>query len=304
MSETPRYDELPRVEQLDLPIAWDVLPQAWGTLSFQGPDQVRRAAHAVRTGEVITLGLPLDAFDPPLFGRPALRNAVTETARNTFEDSITDLNPQASSQWDGLPHIRAREHGFFSGITDVSEAREALGVHHWAAKGIVGRGVLVDVVRAFQRRNEPWDALSGQTVEPDDLAEALAADGVELEAGDVLLVRTGWLAQTRARNEPATGDRFSGLASHDGMVRMLWDARVAAVGSDNPAVESAPGDVKNGSLHRKLIPALGYALAELLDLDALAERCVATGSTTFLFVAAPTPLRGAVSSPANALAIL
>lgn len=49
---------------------------------------------------------------------------------------------------------------------------------------------------------------------------------------------------------------------------------------------------------------LGTEVAELLDLDMLAQRCAELGRTTFLFVAVPLPLTSGVSSPSNALAIL
>jgi hypothetical protein len=48
---------------------------------------------------------------------------------------------------------------------------------------------------------------------------------------------------------------------------------------------------------------LGFALAELLDLEDLARACAADGRWEFLFVAAPMHLPGGVGSPANAVAI-
>lgn len=303
MTDRPAYADLPVIEAIGLRTSWDVLPSAVGMLALQSAEVVRDAVLSVQTGEVVSLSLDATEFTPPLFGRPALVNKVTETARNTFEDDIAEFNPQASSQWDGLPHIRAREFGFFGGITDLDEARERLGIHHWS-RGVVGRGVLVDLPRVLGQLGEEWDPLSGQTVAPTILRRALEVAGVVLGHGDVLLVRTGWLAASRAQGTPFSGDRFSGLSSTDEMVELLWNAGVSAVGSDNPAIESAPGDPRDGSLHRKLIPGLGFALAELLDLEELAERCAASDRATFLFVAVPTRLRGAVSSPANAIAIL
>jgi kynurenine formamidase len=88
------------------------------------------------------------------------------------------------------------------------------------------------------------------------------------------------------------------------MASFLWDNKFAAICSDNPAIESAPGDAKNGSLHRRLIPGLGFAMAELLDFDLLAEKCLKRNSVCFQFVAAPLTLVGGASSTANSVALL
>lgn len=306
MTGEPAYDELPLLEAIGVRHAWRHLPAAQGTLANLSESAVREAAHHVGTGEVIALSLRSDELDPPLFKRPVLAHEMRETARNTFEDVLGEFNPQAASQWDGLLHIRAREFGFFGGEIDLDRARESVGIHHWGAHGIVGRGVLADVA-AFL--GDDWDPMAGDVVEPETLAEVLEAGNTTVRRGDVLCVRLGWL--TRYRAMKAAGDdltaadqRFSGLASHDGMARFLWNTGLAAVVSDNPAVESAPGDRANGSLHRKLIPGLGFALGELADLDQLADRCRSLNRNDFLFAAAPMPLHGGASSTLNALAVL
>jgi kynurenine formamidase len=88
------------------------------------------------------------------------------------------------------------------------------------------------------------------------------------------------------------------------MARFLWNHHVSAVCTDNPSVEAAPGDPSVGSLHRRLIPALGMVLGELLELAELAAFCAARGRWEFLFVASPMNLPGGVGSPANAVAVL
>lgn len=302
MSE-PRYDELPLLGDLGVRHAWDVLPAPLGTLSRLAPEEVVRAAGLVRTGEVFPLNLALDSFDPPLFGRPAATHTVYPHDRNTYEDTLDAFNPQASSQWDGLGHVRAREHGWFGGLTSIEEASAALGVHHWAARGIVGRGVLLDVGAHLD-----IDPFANEPVTADDLAAVAAGSGVELRRGDVLCLRFGWTAEYRRRlvagdDMPSAVKAWAGLSGAESTARFLWDNGIAAVAADNPAVERGPGAREDGSLHRRLIPTLGFALAELLDLDALAAACASAGRSEFLFVAVPLPLTGGVSSPANAIAL-
>ena len=155
----------------------------------------------------------------------------------------------------------------------------------------------------------PWDPFSGETIEVEEITQIMRAGDITPLRGDILCVRTGWLTKYRAIKEsgealPDLGACFSGIASHHAMARFLWNSQFAAICSDNPAIESAPGDSKNGSLHRRLIPGLGFAMAELLDLDLLAERCDERKSACFQFVAAPLALQGGASSTANSVAVL
>lgn len=305
----PKYDDLPELGDLGVRHAWDVLSAPLGTLSRLEPEQVSRAAGLVRTGDVYPLNLSLDEFNPPLFGRDAVSHEVFAYDRNTFEDALGSLNPQASSQWDGLGHVRAREHGWFGGITEQDEVGKALGIDHWAKRGIVGRGVLLDVAAHRKRTGSVYDPFGGDAVTADELAAITSDIGVELQRGDVLCLRFGWTEEYRRRAD--SGDdmgsavsAWTGLSGAESSARFLWDAGIAAVAADNPAVERAPGAREDGSLHRRLIPALGFALAELLDFEDLAAACAQQGRADFLFVGVPLPIRGGVSSTSNAIALL
>jgi kynurenine formamidase len=126
--------------------------------------------------------------------------------------------------------------------------------------------------------------------------------------GDIWCVRTGWVERYRSldqagRRACALEPTSAGLHAGEWMAQLLWDAQPAALCCDNPAVEVVPGDPAVGSLHRRLIPALGLALGELFDFDRLAARCRADGRWTCLFVAAPLKVPGGIGSPGNAVAI-
>lgn len=305
----PRYDDLPELGALGVRHAWDVMPAPLGTLSRLAPADVVRAAGLVRTGEAFPLNLALDFFDPPLFGRAATEHRVFPYDRNSLEDMLDSFNPQSGSQWDGLGHVRAREHGWFGGITAEEKARVVLGIHHWAARGIVGRGVLLDVAAHRERTGTPYDPFGNEPVTAEELATIARVADVELRRGDILCLRFGWTREYRKRlaageDMPSAVKAWAGLSGLESTARFLWDNGIAAVAADNPAVERGPGDREDGSLHRRLIPALGFALAELLDLEALATACAAQGRAEFLFVGVPLPITGGVSSPSNAIALL
>lgn len=292
----PRYADLPALGGLGMRHARDVLPPALGTLSFIDPADVAAAAATVDLGETVPVNLPVDAFQPPLFGRAALRHEIIEVGRNEVEEVLDAFNPQSSSQLDGLAHVRAREQGYFDGSTDLDTARKGLGMDHWARRGLAGRGVLLDLAIA-----DPFD---GSVITSADLLAAAEAQRLTLRPGDILLIRTGWAAEFLRSADARGRSSWRGLSAAEETAEFLWDRRIALVGADNPAVEDSPGDPARGSLHRRLLPGLGMSLMEILDLERLATRCAELQRWTFLFVVVPLHVRGGVSSPANAMAIL
>lgn len=298
------YLDLPELGGLNVRHSWEVLPSPVGTLSFVEPGDVTRAARLVSTGATIPLNLPIDAFDPPLFGRSPMTHTLLQPSGNDAEDLIDSFNPQASSQLDGLAHVRAREFGYFGGVLELSQARERIGIQHVAKRGIAARGVLLDLAeRDISDGMSPFDGRMYDTGLLNDVADV---QGVEIRAGDVLLIRTGWASSylqlpVSNRINPSS---WNGLRADETMAAWLWDHRIAAVGADNPAVECAPGARDIGSLHRRLLPGLGMSLFELLDLDRLSEMCRRLERWEFFFVSVPLHVEGGVSSPANAMAIL
>jgi kynurenine formamidase len=180
------------------------------------------------------------------------------------------------------------------------------------ANEVNGRAVLADLPRHFARTGRDWGAMGGQRASAEDVAACLAAQGVALRPGDILLVRTGWLAAFRAapdadarhlliQGEAGARD-YSGLDGGEGMWRFLWDQGIAAVAADNPTVEAWPIFPWKPALHLA-IARLGLCLGEFFDFEELAEDSAATGRYTAFFTAAPLNHRGGIGSPGNALAI-
>jgi kynurenine formamidase len=302
-----------------------------GTLNHLTPERVRAASAAVRTGEVVNLDLPLDAFDPPLI--PTRKNLrQTLFANNPYhrDEYVDSLYTQAGSQIDGFRHIGHPEAGFYNGADP--EAFQAgtpfLGINRFAEHGIAGRGVLVDVDRHRQAEGRSIDHAAAEAIPISDVVAAAARQGAEFRPGDILLIRTGWVHHHLCRLD-ADGRRLateppfraSGLLAREDTVEWLWDNRFSMIATDNFAVEAWPppadspfvtaaehrGEVPRtghtGLMHRVLIPLLGMVLGELWNLDDLAARCAADGRWDSLVVANPLNLTGGAGSPANAVAI-
>jgi hypothetical protein len=309
VEETPDYDELPLDEGLGMRHSWGALDPNIGTLALATPAAVLAATTTVSEGRTVSLNLVLDEIDPPLFGRARWEHRVHATERSIFEDELHHYNPQCSSQWDGFRHVRARDRGFYGGVTDLEAAGDALGIEHLANRGIAGRGVLLDVPAWCDQNGRDHDPLGPSPIDDETLAAVAASQGIEPRHGDIVCIRTGWVDAYRQLSAEQRADerlwrQFTGLRANEGMARYLWNLRPAAVAIDSPGFEWAPGSVDDGFLHRRLQPMLGLVMGELLDFESLARLCEELGRYAFLFVAMPLPVPGGLSSPANAMAVL
>jgi kynurenine formamidase len=156
---------------------------------------------------------------------------------------------------------------------------------------LVARGVLLDVAGDTRL---PVD----HSITVEELERAAAGAGVEVRAGDVVLVRTGYGALW---SDPAAYLRGAGVSA-DGS-RWLIDKGVNAVGADNMAWDViGPTDPELGVTlpgHVLLLVRAGIPIIENLNLEELA----AAGVHEFGFVCLPLKMRGATGSPVRPIAI-
>lgn len=310
----PQYDELPLQPASRVPHSWGAFGPGdeVGTVNRITDAAVGAAARAVDTGRRINLTLPITQPDPPLFRRAPVRHSIKK-GEYGWDDLLDNFNLQTSTQWDGLRHIRGKADGFYGGWKGDDDAEpERLGIQRWAERGIIGRGVLADVTELDGLRDR--DPFQGDPVTTVDLASALERHGTAVRSGDVLCVRTGWIDRylgLSVEERRALADEFEnglapwrGLVGDEGMARYLWDTGFSAVAVDNPGVEVSPGDPWFGTLHRRLIPGLGFAIGELFVFGELAAACALTGRFDFFFVSVPLNVPGGVGTPANAIAVL
>lgn len=307
-----RYDELPVLADTGEHHAWEVFGphDELGTLNRLTPPRVAEAARLVTSGRVISVNLTLDVPGPLADERSPYRHDV-EVRRLGRDDRLDDFYPQGSTQWDGLRHIRFRQHGYFGGRQEDDLDRDgSLGIDRLAARGIVGRGVLLDVARSATHDGQDWRVQDPLEITAEMLESSAARQEVRIREGDILMIRTGWLAWYLALDEAerkrvGTARTMScvGLDPGKGMAAWLWDRGVAAVACDNVAVEVLPIRPDRGFLHRRLLALLGMLMGELWNLDPLAEDCRADGRYEGLLVSAPLALPGGAGSPANAYVI-
>jgi kynurenine formamidase len=319
-ADLPDYDDLPEVRP-GRRAAWGLFggDDSLGLVNLQTPDRVVTASRLVTTGVTFCLNAPQDVMDPPLFGRRPFEHAVVEVSPRPMilDDYIGSFYPQASSQWDSLGHVGLEPDIFYNGRS----RRDVVDLHlntveHWARRGIVGRGVLLDLEPEWLGDDSAHRA--GKTeMKVDDLERARRRSGFQYQPGDVLIINTGFLRWYReldavSRRELAErGDHFAapGLARGPDMVRYLWQSHVSAIVTDSPALEVMPltkgvEPVRYDFLHTDLIGGFGMAIGELFHLNDLVVECRRSRKWEFLFVSAPLNIPGGIGSTANAVAIM
>jgi kynurenine formamidase len=308
----PRFADLPIVPDAPPQSSWGVFGRddQRGTLNFLNDERRLEAARLIRRGRTFSLDLPLNLPYPPMFAsRTALRHTVLHRPGTFGRDDVLDnFHLQGSTQWDALKHIGHPEYGFYNWADDatITADLQRLGVQNYAAEGIVGRGVLLDAARYFEQRGTSLQPDAHRAITADELDAIARAQGVEIQPGDIVLLRTGVATLIHAEGErPESAARpypgGPGLAAEDASLAWLWDHQVAAITSDNLTVEAFP--MARDSLHRRGIALLGMVFGELFDFETLADDCAADGQYACFFASKPLNLTGGVGSPGNALAI-
>ena len=284
----------------------------WGAEDERGlanlltPERIAAAASLVRKGRVFNLALPLQERSLPVLpGRPApqhyMRRTGTDYAagvkrKGGFEsmDDVIMMATHGATHVDALAHVG--DEGLLFNDVPIATVRgngaKRLGIDK--CPPLVGRGVLLDLCRHLG-----VDRLDKDQVIDGDLLEAcMEAQGTPVEAGTIVLVRTGWLSVFAEQGSEAFFASEPGIGMEG--ARWLANRDVVAIGLDNFAVEVIPTETgMPAPVHRYLIRDCGMYLMELFQLDALAE----AGVNEFLFVAAPLGIVGGLGSPLTPLAI-
>ena len=297
-------------------------PSRWGADDQRGngnlmtPAKVIEATQLIKTGEIVSLGMPFEATMPLAPGRVfAMRMPGGPTggpygsrSRTIWNDEyITTELGQVGTHMDALGHLGsmfgepgdATNMRFYNG-NRLSEmwgpyGLKRLGIEN--APAFFTRGILFDVQGLKGRVLDV-----GEEIKLADLMACLERQGVAestITPGDAVFVRTGH--GTRWHTETAT---FYDGAPGIGLDCARWfaDKQVAVVGADNFAIEVVPPvdpEVFH-PCHQHLIMKNGIYLHEGMTFEGLIER----QAYEFAYVFAPIKMVGATGSPGNPIAVL
>lgn len=301
-----------------------------GTLNYITPDKLKQAGSLVRQGKLFPLGINFDAQGPQGPGFALRRNPIhlmsidggdvhlskyaeggspthqmighmNDAGPMRFADDYVIMPLQSGTQWDALSHVWY-DGQLYNGypadsITSLGAAKNS--IDKVDKKGVMSKGVLLDIAGHRGVEHLPPDT----PVTPEDLDTVATAEGVTVEPGDIVLVRTGWWGVFERDHDPgAWSVGQPGLAWR--CAEWLSEKQAAAVACDNVAVEVGVPQIGAWTLpmHLLCIRDMGMMLGEMWNLEALAADCREDGVYEFMLCAPPLRVTGAVGSPLNPIA--
>ncbi len=312
-----------------------------GRLNLITSEKVKQGIAEVKEGKTFCLSLPLDypggqvinkVRYPPVL-KPVIRNEepyfnymwnkLNPNHTDIGSDDVVLLHTQYSTQWDSLAHRGALFDIMGSGIEQavyyngfrvgedivmneqLETSAKALGIENMAFHGVQGRGVLVDLFSEcgeFPRKEIGYD----------DLMRTMDRRGIVVERGDILCLWTGLdqaILRMRGKPDDSINQACAVLNGFDDkLLKWIIDSDVAAIASDNLAVEAVGKKVPEGKrgtnmpIHELCLFRLGVHLGELWQLCDLAKWLNENNRSRFLITAPPLRLTGAVGSPVTPIA--
>jgi kynurenine formamidase len=257
-----------------------------GALNFITPERVLAATALPRRGRVVSCALNFDHRGP---------QTGSGGRHNPIHVMLADGGDALAGYYDGKMY-NDRDIAL---ITSRGARKNGIDA---VKQGVVGRGVLLDLPR---HRGELW-LEGGEAIGPAELDACAEAQGIAVESGDIVLVRTGMMTRCLGEGswEGYCGGAAPGLSIH--CAAWLYEREVAAICTDTWGVEVQPNETVDcfQPLHMISLRNTGVLFGEIFHLDDLAEACAEDERYAFLFTAPPLPITGAVGSPINPLAIL
>ncbi|MEM9615529.1 MAG: cyclase family protein [Actinomycetota bacterium] len=289
-----------------------------GPAAFQSAEALLAALRMPRQGKVYSLALPRFT-GMPLFGaHPPFQVSMYRTPQGLRGDGkrpwgpvnevnlgymaeLTSCTSHSGAHVDALAHMTiGTDDHWYCGIS----AQEHLGdggprigdgakLPHF-----ITRGLLLDVPGY-----RGVDALpAGEPITADELQAVAAHQGVEVRAGDIVMIRTGYLGKWPDDDELA---KHRTAGPDISAARWLLECGVVASGTDTETYEVQPapdpGTPANPQpVHTLLLIEQGIYLFESIYLEEIA----AEGVHEFLFIALPTKIEGSTGSMLDPVAII
>lgn len=227
-------------------------------------------------------------------------SAETSASTRSYDLPVPGLSPGES----GEEEATAIDEVNTLSRADISNAADA---------GIQGRGVLLDVGRELGDGENGWLDLN-ESVTLQDLLDTADAQGVEIQEGDILVIRTGSIERARDPEAPWHALAEPGLKYSDALIEFIDEMEIPYMAGDNLPVEKVQHQVTAEDLndgredlagtyllpvHGACLRNLGVTINEVLDLSDLAAACAEDGVYSFLFTAAPLHVEGGTGAPVN-----
>lgn len=294
-----------------------------GALNLLGEEQVQQSANAIQSGKTFTLQIPMTHGKGPVFpGRVPTMHfmAQDESIYSSgkaealaggvkFSDDVAFMYLQGTTHVDGLAHAWYGDQVYGGKSADSTVHGHTHGdVAAIGEKGIVGRGVLLDIGR-HAGGGDKHRLAPNTCVNLEDLTNTAEAQNVEIMKRDILVIRTGSIARFYEEEPDAEWSAMSepGLCYSHELLDWIAEMEIPMIAADNIAIEKVTQEVDGEQmiipLHGALMRDMGVVLSEIWWLDDLAADSADDGQYTFMLVAAPLKMEEGTGSPVNPVAI-
>jgi len=266
--------------------------------------------NSLKSARVIELNFIWDSKSPILSLNPPFAIGLHSSHKQTAgmipggiayaEDMMFFSGQHGAPTIDALGHISDNGR-LFGGLDAVANEGPsgllALGIEVYPKDKLINRAVLLDVAR-FKKVES---LAAGQEITAGDLESTAKAEGVEVQPGDSVLIRTGY-----GKFFETDRARYSGFrpGPGEGAARWLAGKKIFLTGDDQMSYEVVPEKGTIFPCHRILIADSGIYLVENLNLEGLSKALADQKVYEFVLVLNPPRLRGATGAPLNAFAII
>ncbi|MGH9661241.1 MAG: cyclase family protein [Bryobacteraceae bacterium] len=294
---------------------WGSTDEVGAMNAINSPAQILKALGAVKTGRVFDLGVRVDNSSYKWPGHSPTQIVTYRSPEGVkrgrdidafnkhpkqlaFHSCALYISDNVGTQIDGLGHITTgADNHWYNGFREQDHGGD-FGIRRADADKIppiVARAVMIDVAA--------WrgvDALpSNYAIGSKDLQAVLSAQKVDVEAGDVVLVRTGTL-----RYWGENGSDHAKIGQHDSAGVTLEAARwlveqkgAVMIGADTSGTEVGNDPAMKGQanpVHEYLLIEQGVHIGEFHNLEGLSRAKV----YRFTYLAVTNRLKGAVAGTA------
>ncbi len=288
-----------------------------GVASAQGSRSADEFVRVVKGARVFDLSFMWNDQSPVLSLNPPYAFALNRTHAMTHEifgqvpgsqvswasDIMYFSGQHGSPTLDAIGHIgrNLQLHGGIDARTATSTPGGIganLGVEAFPADLLINRVVFLDVARHVANgRSDPLPADFEVTAK--HLEDTMMAQGVEVNRGDSILIRTGWGQFFAKDNAKFLGQQSPG-PGQDG-ARWIIGKGVRLAGDDTATFERRPAAYGKElfSVHMMLLADNGIYIVENANLEPLSEAKVYVA----LLVTTPLKIQGATGSPLRMLAL-
>jgi kynurenine formamidase len=283
--------------------------------------QTRPAAddlvRAVKGARVFDLSFTWNDRSPVLGLNPPYSFALNRTHRMTHEifgqvpgsrvswasDIMYFSGQHGSPTLDAIGHI-GRDLKLYGGVDAVSATATPggigakLGMEQFPLDLMLSRAVILDVARQVAG-GRPDPLSPGFEITAAHLDATAKAQGVEVRAGDSLLIRTGWGQYFGTDNAKFLGEQSPGPGQD--AARWIIDHKVRLAGDDTVTFEKRPAAYGKElfSVHMMLLADNGIYIMENANLEPVGDARIGVA----LLVVTPLKIEGATGSPLRALAL-